>query len=568
MRSKLKQAGWAGIICPPKSGGQTKNRLPTLQGLMLALCGLLMIGMDAMAADKKLIETGKKIYREGILGNGQPLQSSVQGGAGLSGAQVACVQCHRRSGLGSVEGTSVVLPVTGTALYAPGPAGLWQKFGYDPKGNKTYREAYTDQTLAKAIREGITPSGRELQTLMPRFTLPDGDMKALTAYLKTLQNAPSPGVDDDILHLATVITPDVPPEQRKALRDVLDAYAKDKNAGLRHEGRRRETSKEVMYTSFRGWDVQTWELQGPPDTWGKQLDAKFAKQPVFALISGLGNSTWAPVDAFCERHEVACLFPNIALPVADTQGYFTVYFSRGLSLEADALGAYASANPASMGGPILQVGRDTALGKTPAEALKKSLDAAGRSDNKSVFVGKGQALDAGAWGKLIEAEHPATLVAWLGKEDLAGLIPHLDKLPSVVLSATLLDDDFPESLTGPNDKVHIVSTWDDPATRRQRAARAEMWLKSRQIALTDPVMQTNSFWTLMMLGDATKHLAGNFSAAYLVERIEQMTESVAITSLYPRLSLAPGQRYAAKTARLFKLGPQQTWVPESDWISP
>ena len=52
------------------------------------------------------VEIGRKIYLEGIGANGKPITGVRFGGVELQGAAVACVSCHRRSGLGSVEGES------------------------------------------------------------------------------------------------------------------------------------------------------------------------------------------------------------------------------------------------------------------------------------------------------------------------------------------------------------------------------------------------------------------------------------------------------------------------------
>ena len=46
---------------------------------------------------------GRRIYREGILPTGQPLQGLSQAGVTLSGGAAACATCHRRSGYGSSE---------------------------------------------------------------------------------------------------------------------------------------------------------------------------------------------------------------------------------------------------------------------------------------------------------------------------------------------------------------------------------------------------------------------------------------------------------------------------------
>ena len=65
------------------------------------------------------LSQGRRIYLEGILPSGAPLTGVRFGNAVVSGADAACVNCHRRSGMGSVEGDIQISPITGNFLFAP-----------------------------------------------------------------------------------------------------------------------------------------------------------------------------------------------------------------------------------------------------------------------------------------------------------------------------------------------------------------------------------------------------------------------------------------------------------------
>src|SRR5512140_1582091 len=81
---------------------------------------LFMLGASwalAAAASDDDVEIGRRIYLEGRLPSGAPLKGERAGGMVISGADAACVNCHRRSGMGSVEGDIQVLPVTGNYLF-------------------------------------------------------------------------------------------------------------------------------------------------------------------------------------------------------------------------------------------------------------------------------------------------------------------------------------------------------------------------------------------------------------------------------------------------------------------
>ena len=169
---------------------------------------------------------------------------------------------------------------------------------------------------------------------MPRYRLDAASMTALIGYLKGLTSGPFPGVTSDTLHFVTIITPDADPIAKGAVLQVLRQFFADKNAGYRGESRPMQSTRGVMYRVSRRWSLHVWELTGPPDTWERQLQRHAAETPVFAILSGLGGRTWAPVHRFCEAAALPCVLPNVDLPVVAEQDFYSVYFSRGVLLEA------------------------------------------------------------------------------------------------------------------------------------------------------------------------------------------------------------------------------------------
>lgn len=45
---------------------------------------------------------------------------------------------------------------------------------------------YTDETIKRAITQGLDPSGNPLDWPMPRWTMTEADLEDLLAFLKTL----------------------------------------------------------------------------------------------------------------------------------------------------------------------------------------------------------------------------------------------------------------------------------------------------------------------------------------------------------------------------------------------
>ena len=59
---------------------------------------------------------------------------------------------------------------------------------------------------------------------------------------------------------------------------------------------------------------------------------------------------------------------------------------------------------------------------------------------------------------------------------------------------------------------------------------------------------------MKMAGEGLKHIRGFFNREYFIERIEHMIDNANYTSVYPRISLAPNQRFVAKGFYIAQLG--------------
>ncbi|MEI6336675.1 MAG: c-type cytochrome, partial [Methylococcaceae bacterium] len=183
--------------------------LPSRWLLCLGLASLaLMASAKQSVTGSEDVALGKRIYREGILPSGEPLIGKRLNTVDVEGASAACETCHRRSGMGSLEGNIVVPPIAGRFLFATEdnrPLAL-----VDPRAAKNITRAhapYTEESLGKSLREGVNINGSPLSPLMPKYALSDGEIKAVTAYLRQLSAELSPGVGADTLHFATIVTP-------------------------------------------------------------------------------------------------------------------------------------------------------------------------------------------------------------------------------------------------------------------------------------------------------------------------------------------------------------------------
>lgn len=548
-----------------------RARMRTVRRVLAGLSLLLAPGALAESPPTVVAShlAGQSIYRDGLLLSGEPVRAVVQKNVVLSGVEAACVNCHRRSGLGGSEGQNPIRPIIGRLLFTASQTEFAQRRAV-AGGAAEARPAYTRASLARALREGVAPGGRRLDALMPRYALGDDAIDQLYAYLAGLSAAAAPGVSDREIHFATIIAPGVDADRRRAQLDVLQAFFRDKNGNTRKEARRRDTGSEQMYLAYRTWVLHVWELDGAPETWGDQLEAYYREQPVFAVIGGLGSGSWQPVHAFCEGTGVPCVLPDVDYPVAAGAGYYALYFSRGIALEADVLAKQLA--QARSPGRIVQVFRDDATGHLPAQALRSALKQRGIEDLADYPVSGVDPLSSGAWSTLLRDARPATLVVWLPPTDVQNLAATGTPpagLQAVYLSASLFAMQHAGLADGWRDRLRMVYPFALPANRARHLARLNVWLRARNIALADARTQANAYFAATVTGDALAHIGENFSRDYFIERIEQMAETALSPSIYPRLSLGPGQRFASRGGYILGF-PQgaKTPVPVSDWLIP
>ena len=587
------------------------NHGPSRMGRWLLLGIALPFAAPAaeMTPSVAELEVGRRIYQEGMLPSGALLQGMRMSGGAVAGAAAACVTCHRRSGMGGVEGDIQVPPINGRFLFAQPEDKAMATM--DPRVGKRMNQAhapYTGESLAAVIRHGLNNSGRKMSVVMPRYTLDEPEMKALIAYLGQLSEQWSPGVTADSVRFATVIAPDVEPARRKVLIDMMRTAFNQKNGSTvtdgRLRGRRHMTSAaEFVLGTERKWELDVWELQGPPDSWGGQLEAYYQRQPVFALVSGVSNSTWQPVHDFCEREQVPCWFPSVDLPPAE-QAFYPVYFSRGVALEAGVLARHLTAKGGQRPQRLVQVYRDDTVGRGAAVAMTQALAGSGIAvEDRVLSDGSTEALRNAMAG----IKRKDAVMFWLRPDDVAAL-GNVPPPGEAYFSTALSGGEHAPFPSGWKKNVRMVYPYELPDKRQSNLAYFHQWLEMRKFPLVDEPLQSEVFFALNFLTDTVAEMLDNMYRDYLMERGETMISrregskaeeqewarnalraaarsaggmqagmtraaqsgSGSGTTIYPRLSLGPTQRFASKGGYIvrFANAADDALVAESGWIVP
>lgn len=491
----------------------------------IILAGLSTGGAHAAPTPEEL---GRRLYQEGIRADGSPLSGRGAGGIVQSGKPAACIQCHRRSGMGGSEGRIRVAPLAGPLLFAAARPFLVERSGRTAHATplrQDARPAYDETTLVRALRSGLDPSGQQLNPAMPRYRIDDADAANLAAYLRTLSPQPAPGIEGRTMHLATIVAPDADPERAQVMIETLDAWAK--------------TGGFVGMTLR----LHVWRLEGAAHTWGRQLDDLQRATPVYAVLSGTG-ANWAPVASFCEQRQLPCLFPLADAAPDDAGAFFSMYFSTGVTQEARMLARHFATLPA----------RPTRIVQLVADEPGRAAAAALAAEMPTV------PLETRVWsagdpaGALADLDGADAIVAWLRPPQLAALaraLPAGPRAGNVYLSAQLAPPDRTNLSPVWKPLVRWISVHTDPLRLRGNTVLGLMpWLERLGLELRDETVQSAVYGAIFFFGDAQARMRGRFDQAYLLETLELAVDNRPAGASYYGLSLGPGQRVAVKGGHL------------------
>jgi hypothetical protein len=284
-------------------------------------------------------------------------------------------------------------------------------------------------------------------------------------------------------------------------------------------------------------------------------------------MSGMGGNNWAPVHTFCERQRLPCLFPNVEVPVVADRDFYSLYFSKGVLLEADLM-AKKMAEPGN-GRPIKavdQLYRSGDSGEPAAAALAAALTAQGIEAHSEILPpgtsGRGVA-------EALRKGKSDVLVLWLRPTDLLAL-GDAPALPSTVFMSGLMGglENSPLPATW-RSRTLVAYPFDMPDSSRVRVNFPLEWFKIRGIPVVDQQVQVDTYLACGLLAETVNHMADTFGRDYLVERMEEMLEHRVMTGHYPRLALAEGQRFASKGGYLVQFtGPEGNRLRAGPWVVP
>ena len=546
-------------------------------------------GMEPEGLSKEEAQQlGERMYRDGILPSGEPMEAIVMGDIPVDGRMFTCDDCHQRSGLGSVEGTVITWPTNGRELFKPRRrTGAWrppenEKAKQDARRTlpsyweiEDARPAYTDESLAQVLWTGVDPAGRKLNPIMPLYQLDDRDMSILVYYLKNLSVDQAPGVDADTIRFATVVTDEVAEAERQTMLATLRAHIDTHNSQTRHQEKRAASGpfyKTEMHQAYRRFHLDVWELKGPENTWFAQLENHYQRQPVFALLGGLAAGDWQPIHEFSEKYRIPTIFPLTDFPVISESDWYTLYFSKGFYQEGEAAARYLHATENILpDARIVTVFRESRASKALLQGFAQTWKKFGRPEPEYLQLSPDTKLTGRFWQDVIKSHEPAVLILWLGAGDLEkiGSTAQGEKLPlKIFMSSGLLDYEFGTIPDDLRDTVYLTYPQGLPESMEKRILAVKRWLQARKIPVTDLEMQAKIYFLGWMLPGAVKNMRSEFFRDYFLEGFDMMVDQDYAIAVYPRLTFGAGQRYAAKGCYIVQLtkGSSPALLKRSDWV--
>jgi hypothetical protein len=314
--------------------------------------------------------------------------------------------------------------------------------------------------------------------------------------------------------------------------------------------------------------LHVWQLSGAPESWEAQLRAKLAAEPVFAVISGAGGKSWAPVHRFCEAEALPCLFPNVDLPLDAESDFDDVYFSKGVLLESELIAQDVEAKRGSSSARIVQVFRNADVGQEAAATLKAAVAASG-----TVVIDHG--IGTGSATRelsevLRETRRGDIVVLWLRPADLRALGALPAGVSQVYMSGRMGGLEAAPLPAAWRASTLMAYPFNLPDRRRVQVDYPLGWFRIRQIPVVSEQAQADTYLACIILSDTINHMVDTFVRDYLIERMEEMLEHRILTGYYPRLALAPGQRFASKGGYLvhFTDSAGTHVAPNGEWIVP
>ncbi|WP_367256592.1 ABC transporter substrate-binding protein [Pseudomonas sp. stari2] len=482
-------------------------------GRVLAL--ILLAGVSLGAAALPLTDeesAGKRLYREGLSASGEAIMARV-GAADvlLPATSLPCANCHGTDGLGRPEGG--VRP----------PELNWSRLtsihGQQHVNGRNY-PAYTESSLAQVIQQGRDSGNNRLDPSMPRFLLSMKDQRNLTAYLKRLADDRDPGLDDQTLHLGTLLPSQGPlAEEGATVAAVLNGSV----ARINQSG------------GIHGRQLRLTVLDPGPDRASAEqaLQRLIVEEKVFALIAPLAPALDSELAPRLEQAGLPLIGPLSLMGSVQASAQIFEPLP-GLREQLIALADYATASLKVLQGPTLIAYPDDPAQVQAAQALGQYLQDHGWQKVRL------QAYDPAADSLPLGSRSVFYLGSGSGFSRLAAGLQHAGQVPYLFATSGQVAGDLLQVPEGFSRRVFLAYPF-VPSDWTQAGRMALTLLREHQgLGAQHAVLQVGAYASMLLFSEAMKQAGRDASREKMVTALESLHDFD--TGLTPRLSFGPGRR--------------------------
>ncbi|MGB2603686.1 MAG: ABC transporter substrate-binding protein [Candidatus Sulfotelmatobacter sp.] len=502
----------------------------------LLLAALLWSGLSTVQ------QHGREIYRGGtVAGSNVGTAAIGADGVPLPASSFACATCHGIWGEGGREGGIETPPLNWKRLTSPSVSPV--------TGRR--RDAYTPETLRRAISVGLDPSGANLYSGMPRFSMSKEHLTELLAYLERIgdDEDTDSGVTSTSIRIGTALPLSGPLEA--AGRSILETLQLLFAEASRNGG---------VYG--RSIDLVVEDSRGTADGLREATRRLVADDHIFAMAASLQAGGGVEPDRLLETAKTPLIGPIGLSPHEEgLPNPYVFYLLPSLYDQARAIVDFIATRDAPHHPRLAVIHGETAFDQDVVYGLRKQAALRGLE----LVAAERDGLEAAA---TVLARQPDYLVFSGGGVGLARLARELDReSPTTVLAAFI--STAQGGLGSLPQRVAAHALFAAPALPPDSGQAAAFFsiLQAESSPKTYLGLRTAAFAAGNVLLQALRSSGSRPNRNALVHTLEHLQHFE--TGVTAPLTFGPNQRVGSAGAVILALDPSgKDFVAVSGWISP
>jgi ABC-type branched-subunit amino acid transport system substrate-binding protein len=487
---------------------------------------------------------GKQIYFEGTSPSGTEIMAVVGDEAAvLPASAMPCSSCHGSDGLGRPEGGVIPLDIRWSELV--------KTYGHVHHDGRQH-PAFDDDGVARSIIAGVDQANNPLDRSMPIYQMSQQDVNDLVAYMKVLEFDLDPGIEDDVVRVATLLPlSGRAGETGDPMRRVLEGYFADVNELGGVFGRRIELLSIPLGESAED------SLQ--------RVREAFATEGIFALVGAYSIGLDESLLTFTRSDNVPLVAPFTLDPGDAFLDSAAFYLYAGFDDQAKVLAERALADGAAPD-KVLIVGPQGERSERLLKSARDQIRSKGDNGSPVIETYAPDGFDAGLISEKLQ-QTGAQAVMFVGAQtELDAVLSEFvrrGQTPRIYLLSSLVGRPMLDAPGVFDQRIFIayptLSRDITPQGRETYGGLAERYELPREHIQAQLV----ALAAAQLFVEGLRQAGRELSRERLVEGIEKLYQFQ--TGVTPPLTYGPNRRIGARGAHVMTINLQkQTYEPVGD----